>query len=141
MTKPQNQAVELGQLLSTTIASVVQAQEQLDIYTEGRRLAYESAAQGSLAVPPIWYTFQNVAIEMELSTTIAEVENINTGEKTPHLLSRTLNPGAVSLYGYQASSGLRVRLHLVPQGFVPIKIDSAKPDATSAESDTEATSE
>lgn len=134
--KIQNQAVELGQLLSTTIASIVQAQAQLDLYTESRRLAYESAPEGSLAVPPIWYTFKNVALEMELSTTIAEVENINTGEKTPHLLSRTLNPTSVGLYGYQASSGLRVQIHLVPHGFVPIKTEHAKQSSSTTESET-----
>jgi len=119
--KISNQAVELGQLLSTTVQAVVSAQEQLDQYTESRRQSYESAPEGSLAIPPIWYTFNNVAIELELSSMIAEVEDINSGEKTPHILSRTLNPTSVGLYGYQASAGLRVRLHVAPHGFVPIK--------------------
>lgn len=123
--KTINQPVELGQLLSSTITSVVQAQEQLDLYTEARRLAYESAPEGSLVVPPIWYVFNNVAIEMELSSSIAEVENINTGAKSPHIMSRTLNPTTVGLYGYQASAGLRVRVHLEPRGFIPVKEEPA----------------
>ena len=127
--KITNQAVELGQLLSTTIHAVVDAQEQLDQYTEMRRRAYESAAQGSLAIPPIWYTFNNVAIEMELSSSIAEVEDVNTGLKAPHIVSRTLNPTSVGLYGYQASAGLRVSIHMAPHGFVPIKEEPAGADA------------
>lgn len=123
--KITNQAVELGQLLSSTITAVVQAQEQLDIYTESRRQAYEAAPEGSLAVPPVWYAFNNVAVELELSSFIAETEDINTGLMTPHLMSKTLNPTTTGLYGYQASAGLRVRIHLAPQGTVPIKEEPA----------------
>lgn len=123
--KTSNQAVELGQLLSTTVSSVVQAQQQLDQYTETRKQAYESAEQGSLAIPPIWYTFKNVAIEMELSASIAEVEDILSGEKVPHIVSRTLNATSVGLFGYQASSGMRVSIHMAPHGFVPIKDEPA----------------
>jgi len=132
--KANNQAVELGQLLSNTIHSVVKAQEQLDQYTENRRQAYESAAKGSLAIPPIWYTFNNVSIEMELSASIAEVEDIRTGIKVPHIVSQTLNPTSVGLYGYQASAGLRVRIQMAPHGFVPIKSEPAISDTTDVDS-------
>ena len=136
--KTTDQAVELGQLLSTTIHAVVSAQEQLDLYTERRRQAYESAGKGSMAMPPIWYTFNNVAIEMELSSSIAEVEDVNTGNKVPHIVSKTLNPTSVGLYGYEASAGLRVRIQMAPQGFVPIKDEpaaSASTDVNSGQSD------
>jgi len=132
--KTTDQAVELGQLLSTTIHAVVSAQEQLDLYTERRRQAYELADKGSLAIPPIWYSFNNVAIEMELSSSIAEVEDINTGNKIPHIVSKTLNPTSVGLYGYEASAGLRVRIQMAPQGFVPIKDEPAAPASTDVNS-------
>jgi hypothetical protein len=124
MSFPSNQktqAVELGQLLTSTIASVVQAQEKMDQYTEQRRLAFESAPEGSLVLPPLWYVFSDVAIEMELSASVAEVNNPESGETEPHIVSSMLNATNVGLYGYQAASGLKVRLQLSPQGFVPIK--------------------
>ena len=132
--KTSNQAVELGQLLSSAIHAVVKAQEQLDQYTEMRKQAYESAAEGSLAIPPIWYTFNNVAIEMELSSSIAEVEDIHSGTKVPHIVSQTLNPTSVGLYGYQASAGLRVRIQMAPHGFVPIKNEPAISNSQDANS-------
>lgn len=118
---PKNQSVELGRLLTTTIASVIQAQEQMDYYTEQRRLAFESAPEGSLVLPPLWYVFSDVAIEMELSASVAEVTDSETGETKPHIVSSMLNTTNVGLYGYQAASGLRVRVQLAPQGIVPIK--------------------
>lgn len=127
-----NQAVELGQLLCSTVASVVQAQEKLDQYTESRRLAYMAAEQGSLAIPPIWYTFQNVAIELELSSSIAQVVDVH-GQKQAHIVSRTLDPTSVGLYGYKASAGMRVSIHMAPHGFVPIK--DAPSEANEEETD------
>lgn len=123
-----NQSVELGQLLANTIASVVQAQEQLDAYTQRRQAEYAAAPQGSQALPPLWYLFSNVAVEMELSASIAQITDANDGEPKTHIVSRMLDPTSVGLYGYQASAGLRVRVQMEPQGFVPIKQTSE--DAT-----------
>jgi len=131
--KKINQSVELGQLLSTTIASVVQAQEQLDDYTLRRRQAYEAAEKGALALPPVWYMFNNVALEMELTSQVGQVKNSQTGEDEPHIFSKTLNPSSVGLYGYQASAGLRVRVDIAPQGFMTVKqttIDTAITDTS-----------
>jgi len=119
--KLKNEPVELGQLLSNTIASVVQAQEKLDQYTERRQQAYDAAVAGDLALPPLWYVFSNVAIEMELSASVAEVYKADSDKPEPYIMSRTLNESSVGLYGYQASSGLKVRVLMVPQGFVPVK--------------------
>ncbi len=119
--KPKNEPVELGQLLSNTIGSVVQAQEKLDQYTQQRKQAYLEAEAGELALPPLWYVFSNVAIEMELSASVAEIYNEDTEKSEPYIISRTLNETSVGLYGYQASSGLKVRVLLAPQGMVPIK--------------------
>lgn len=117
----KDQPVELGRLLTTTIASVIQAQEQMDYYTEQRRLAFESAPEGSLVLPPLWYVFSDVAIEMELSASVAEVRNNESGEIKSHIITSMLNTTSVGLYGYQAASGLKVRVQLAPQGIVPIK--------------------
>lgn len=117
----KNEPVELGQLLSNTIASVVQAQEKLDQYTEMRKQAFDAAPAGDFALPPLWYVFSNVAIEMELSASVAEVYNPDTDKQEPHIMSRTLSEASVGLYGYQASSGLKIRVLVAPQGFVPVK--------------------
>lgn len=115
-----NESVELGHLLANSIAGVVRAQENLDRYTEQRRQAYEAADPGEFALPPVWYLFKHVSLEMELSATVASYpESLQNGG--PHLLCRTLNPNMVSLYGYQASSGMKVRVDMEPQGFVPVK--------------------
>jgi len=118
-----NQSAELGNLLANTIAGVVSAQEKLDRYTEQRQQAYQNTEPGQFALPPIWYLFKNVSLEMELSANVATValsDNPNE-EGQPHLICRTLDPTMVSLYGYQAASGMRVRVEMEPQGFVPIK--------------------
>lgn len=120
---PRNEAVELGNLLANTVAGVVSAQERLDTYTEQRRRAYEAAEPGQFALPPVWYLFRRVSLEMELSASVAKVALSKTANDNgqPHLVCRTLDPTMVSLYGYQASSGMRVRVEIEPQGFVPIK--------------------
>lgn len=115
-----NQAVELGQLLANTIASVVKAQEQLDAYAARRSQAYKEAEAGDLALPPLWYTFSKVDVEMELSADIRKIQ-VDADVAEPHIFSRTLNPASVGMFGYQASSGLRVRVEMTPQGMVPIK--------------------
>ncbi|MDJ0807604.1 MAG: hypothetical protein QNJ78_12310 [Gammaproteobacteria bacterium] len=115
-----NQPVELGQLLANTIASVVKAQEQLDVYAAKRTQAYEEAEAGELVLPPLWYTFSKVDVEMELSADIRKIQ-ADSDTLEPHIFSRTLNPASVGLYGYQASSGLRVRVEMSPQGMLPIK--------------------
>ncbi len=119
--QPIDQPVELGRLLANTIASVVQAQEQLDAYTERRTRAYQDAEHGDLALPPMWYTFSNVSIDMELSATVARVETAESVSE-PHIFSRTLNPTSVGLFGYQASTGLRVRVDVDPNRLSRIRM-------------------
>lgn len=114
-----NQSVELGKLLANTISSVVGAQEQLDAYSEQRSRSYATAEAGTLTLPPLWYTFSKVIVEMELAATIA---HSNSAENSgPQIMSKTLNPTSVGLFGYQASAGLKVRVEMQPQGIVPIK--------------------
>ena len=95
----------------------------MDHYTEQRRQAYENTEPGQFALPPVWYLFRRVSLEMELSTSVAKValSDNPVEEGQPHLVCRTLDPTMVSLYGYQASSGTRVRVEMEPQGFMPIK--------------------
>jgi hypothetical protein len=126
-TDRRSQAVELGSLLASTIGSVVEAQERIDAYTMHRKQEFEAAPEGSLALPPLWYAFNNVAVEIELSATVrtsqesADARTVVAPAARPQLFCHTLNPTMVSLYGYQASAGLKVQVHLVLRGILPLK--------------------
>lgn len=124
---PGLDAIELGRLLSTTIESVVQAQEKLDEYTLRRAREFEAAEPGSLAIPPLWFTFREVAVEIELAASVARIGDATSHADAPHLVCRLLNPTSVGLFGYQASSGLRVRVSVAPQGFAAIAPTPAQP--------------
>lgn len=113
---PPSQSVELGELLATTVESVVQAQERLDAYTERRQAAFESAEDGALHLPPLWYVFEKVGIELELSARVDR--SPTTG---PTLSAKMLDPAGVSLYGRSAQASLRVKVEIAPKGVVSIK--------------------
>jgi hypothetical protein len=81
-----------------------------------RVAAYEASPPGSLALPPLWYAFDSVSIDIELS---AEVVRGPQPDATTSLVCRTLNPVTVGIYGYSASAGTRVHLTLAPQRVVP----------------------
>jgi hypothetical protein len=112
-------SVELGQLLTSTVESVVAAQHKLDEFTLARAKEREAAAPGELVLPPLWYTFRRVAIELEMAASVSRSVP-SSGAARTELRCRPLDPTAVSLYGYQASSGLRVRVELAPQGYAEI---------------------
>jgi hypothetical protein len=120
-----NQGVELGSLLANTIGAVVEAQERIDQYTLRRKQEFEETPEGSLALPPLWYVFDKVAVEVELSSTIRSYR-VRPGEllaerSQPRLFCQTLNPAMVSLYGREASAGLKIRLQLGLHGNLPLK--------------------
>lgn len=88
----------LADLLTGTVKAIAQAQAALD---ENRRTAvFADAPGGALVLPPVCLAIQSATIEVEMSAAIAEQS----------LRCRLLNPNQVALFGYQASSGLRVRL-------------------------------
>lgn len=111
-------AVELGRLLSAAVEAVVTAQKGLDDYTLSRARDCEAAAPGELAIPPLWFAFRDVVVEFEMSARVARVAD-DSG--VSQIVCRTLEPTSVGLYGYQASSGLRVRVALAPQGFATVR--------------------
>jgi hypothetical protein len=119
MRAPRVSSVELGELLSGTVGAVVRAQEELDEHAQRRLEEIEGGAPGHPVLPPLAYTFTNVALELEMTASVA-------GSR---LLCQTLDPGNVGLYGYQASSGLRVRLVLAPRS-LPVRRAGEKPGET-----------
>lgn len=121
---PPSLGVEFGELLASTVGAVARAQEELDAYTLRRSREYEATPAGQFAVPPLWFTFNQVAVDLEMSATVAG--GAQDGEAgAGRLLCRTLNPTMVGLYGYQASAGVRVRLTMGPAGPLSIRPPAA----------------
>lgn len=111
-----SQQAELGALLAGTVRAVADAQDVLDDRARQRAEEYRAAPPGTLALPPLWYAFQDVSIDIQLS---AEV--VNTSPAQTQLVCRTLNPLTVGLFGYSASAGTRVRVTLSPQRVAPVR--------------------
>jgi hypothetical protein len=113
------QALELGRLLAGAATAVVEAQEALDRHAEAQEMRFMETPNQRLAVPPSWFSFRRVTVDIELS---AEIDSELVGPTgaapaalEPRLRCRMLNPTSVGLYGYQASSGLRVAVVLEPR--------------------------
>lgn len=112
---PPRIGVEFGELLASTVGAVAEAQARLDDLTLERTRLYEAAPPGSLAAPPLWFTFNQVAVDLEMSATVAG------GAGGGQLFCRTADPTMVGLYGYEASAGVKVRLLMGPRGPLQIK--------------------
>lgn len=118
------QAVELGGLLASTVGAIVEAQRLMDNFALERKREAEEAPGEESPLPPLWFVFDKVAIEVELSATVRAEEGQTLtsppGARTQsRLFCQTLSPTSVSLYGYQASAGLKVRLQLGPREVPP----------------------
>lgn len=121
-----NQAVELGRLLASTVDSVLATQDQMDRHAAARVRAYETADLGTLTLPPLWYSFTEVGIEVTLASQVRYEQDPLTGRETARLYASLPDRATVGLYGYQAATGLKVELRLAPQGLVPLKGASAE---------------
>lgn len=106
--------VELGELLAHTLGAVAYAQSHLDEATARRVEAYRETPAGQFAVPPLWHVFTEVQVEVALSASVRRLQQTGGGVE-PRLMSRTVNPAMVGLYGYQASAGLTVRVTMAPR--------------------------
>ena len=118
---PGRQAA-LGTLLAEVADGLVAAQRRLDADAGSRAAGYFETPQGEVTLPPLWYTFTEVTLEVALSASVERA----SGSVPSRLMSRPVDPRQVSLYGYQAASGLMVRLRLAPRQGMP---DVASPPA------------
>lgn len=112
------QQAELGALLVGAVDAVVGAQDALDAHARRRAAEYAASEPGSLALPPLWYTFDAVGIELELSSEVVRTRSAPDAAPVTRLLCRTVNPVTAGVFGYTAATGTRVRLTLVPQRMV-----------------------
>jgi hypothetical protein len=106
---------DLGSLLAGAVRAVVEAQDVLDAHASDRAAAFAAEPQGGLALPPLWFAFDSVAIDIELSAEVAHVSGPDGGPDAVRLLCRMLNPVTAGLFGYAAATGTRVRVELAPQ--------------------------
>jgi hypothetical protein len=127
VTPQGTQQTELGALLAGAVSAVARAQDVLDEHAQTRVAEYQAAPPGSLALPPLWYAFDSVSIDIELS---AEVVRGAQPDATTSLLCRTLNPITVGVYGYSAAAGTRIHLTLAPQRVVPTPAVPSPPEVT-----------
>lgn len=114
--------VPLARILGSVVDGLVQAQGQLDQRAARGVEAYLESPAGTLAMPPLWYAFRSVRVDLEMSATVAASGPAGAGAPaTGAFLCRLVNPASVSLFGYQASAGLRISLQLGVMGALPAK--------------------
>ncbi len=114
---PLAQQASLGTVLAEAVAGVVQAQARLDTDAVHRATQYLETPQGELTLPPLWYTFTEVKLDLEMSAAMTRTSTGSTPGEAGGVRfdCRLLNPAAVSLFGHAASSGFKVSLTLAPR--------------------------
>jgi hypothetical protein len=115
------QQAELGELLAGAVRAVVDAQDVLDDHARAEATAFAAEPPGSLALPPLWFAFDSVSIEIQLSSEVVR-RTAADGSRSSQLVCRTVNPFTAGVYGYSAATGTRVRVALAPQRMVPSTI-------------------
>jgi hypothetical protein len=126
-----SQQAELGLLLAGAVQAVVEAQDALDEHARERAVAFAAEGPGSLALPPLWFAFETVSIDLELSSEVVRTPPpAGIGPRATQLLCRTLNPVTAGLFGYAAATGTRVRVALSPQRLVPATLPALDDPAT-----------
>lgn len=115
---PAGQQAELGELLAGAVRAVVEAQDVLDDHAREEARAFAGAPVGSLALPPLWFAFDSVSIDIQMSSEIVRT-TARDGSPTSAIRCRTVNPFTAGVFGYSASTGTRVRVALAPQRVAP----------------------
>jgi hypothetical protein len=124
---PAGQQASFAALLTETVDGVVQAQRRLDTDALARTTQFISTPQGEIALPPLWFTFSTVNLQLELTASVTRITPARTDQQgengkrgSVRLDCRLVNPAAVSLFGYTAASGFKVSLTLAPQHASPL---------------------
>jgi len=130
---PLGQQASLAALLAEAVDGVVQAQRRLDQDALDRVTQYVATPQGGMALPPLWFGFSEVKLQLELAASITRVTTTPAESAAAPLGNgvrldcRLVNPAAVSLFGYSAASGFKVSLTLAPQDAAGLR-PSTSPD-------------
>ena len=76
---------------------------------------------GEVHLRPVWFVFERTTVDLEFSTFISEPIG-----GASQLQCRPLDPAAVALRGYAASSGTKLHIEIVPLGSEIIRRTSAE---------------
>lgn len=106
--------IELGDLLASAVDDLLRAQSRLDDSALAQRERLVTAPSGTLSLPPLWYTFRNVVLDLELSAAVKEPQAADRAK----LLCGIPSLASVALYGREAAVSMHVRLTLAPK-FLP----------------------
>jgi hypothetical protein len=114
-------AVALEDLLGAVARGVVSAQRAMD---QAALAAPESSVilpAGEVRLRPLWFVFSRTTLDLEFSTFVSEA----TGDAS-QFQCRPLDPAAVALRGYAASSGTRLHIEIEPLGAGILRRDGAE---------------
>ena len=129
-TQGGTQRSELGALLAGTVRAVVDAQDVLDDHARQLASEYAAAEPGTLALPPLWYAFDSVGIDIDLSTEVVRTVLVPGGAPQTQLVCRTLNPVTAGVFGYSASTGTHIHVTVTPQRVVPTALPASEEEPT-----------
>jgi hypothetical protein len=107
------QQAPLGALLAGTVEGVVEAQRALDADARRRLTELVETPQGEIALPPLWYTVAHAEIVAEMAVRAVRIGSAGGGRV--RLDARLLTPTSATLFGQEASTGVRVRLAVAPR--------------------------
>ncbi len=105
-------SAELGEILAGVVRDVLEAQDALDEHAQQAKARALATPEGTIVIPPLWYTFSDVTVEVELA---ARLERQNGRGR---FACRTCSRAITSLHGRAAATDIRVRLQLTPQGIL-----------------------
>lgn len=103
---------ELGEILAGVVRDVLAAQDSLDEHAQQAKARALATPHGAIVIPPLWYTFSDVTVEVELAA------RLERHDGRGRLACRTCSRAITSLYGRAAATDIRVRLQLAPQGIL-----------------------
>ena len=105
------QQADLGTLLAGTVHAVVEAQDVLDEHARAQAAAFAAAPPGSLALPPLWFAFNDVSIVVEMSSEVVRRDDTvrATAQKAKVLKPESAPAPKESSNGHADSGASRVR--------------------------------
>ena len=117
------ESAELGAILGGVVRDVIDAQAALDEHARESRARTLATPAGAVVIPPLWYTFSDVTLEVELAASLT-----SQGGRA-RLSCRTCSKTMTSLHGRSAATDVRVRLQIAPQGLLATRTATAEPAA------------
>ncbi|TVZ41725.1 hypothetical protein P886_1073 [Alteromonadaceae bacterium 2753L.S.0a.02] len=111
--------VPLADLLNTTVDALLDAQDKLDEYATTRSRRFQEVPPGEPVLPPLWFNFDNIDLELSL---LASVQNVRVNNQDrAEFLAATAKEADLALYGSAVQTGLTLRMSLQHHSQAAIK--------------------